>query len=392
MKNFIILFISVSSWLSSQAQANFSLEGNISPFQQGQSCKLYRLVYDDYSNRPKLSEARVIQVNAQGHFKQNIPISEASVYYISYQKQEGMLIANPKDRLQVTIKAGKPIVIKGSEANRQVQGFYQKMQELDKQYIHDIRIEMGKLKIAQQKALQAAKDDLERQTLQKKFTKSSAKVMARLSKASKQFFAAMAQYLQTQPPSLALYVSFSYWQASNATYLRGSIEQLFQKMPHNSYVKQMRQKINRLIKLQLYKPAPEISLNNPQGESVKLSKVIAQSKNKYVLVDFWATWCAPCIVENQNLIALYDKYAKMGFEIYAVSFDRKKEAWLKYLDKYKPAWLQVFASEGFQSLTSLEYNLREFPHNLLLDSKGRIIAKNLFGNALKEKLALLFEQ
>jgi len=391
MKNFIIFFIAVSSWFSSQGESTFSLEGHIQNFKKGQTCKLYRLAYDNYSNRPKLFEAQVIQVNTQGHFQQTIALSEVSVYYISYQKQQGILVAGPQDKLKVTIKEGEPVVIKGSEANRQVQRFYQKMQELDKQYIHGIRVEMGKLKMAQQKALQAAKNDDTRQTLQSKLSKSSAQVMAKLSKASKQFFNAMAQYLQAQPPSLALYVSFNYWQASNVAYLQGSVEQLFQKMPHNSYVKQMRQKINRLAKLQLYKRAPEISLNNAQGKPIKLSEIIAQSKNKYVLIDFWATWCAPCVIENQNLMPLYDKYAKMGFEVFAVSFDRQREAWIKYLDKHKPAWIQVFAPNGFQSFTSLKYNLKEFPHNLLLNSKGQIIAKNLFGNALKEKLASLFE-
>ncbi|OJJ22538.1 hypothetical protein BKI52_07605 [marine bacterium AO1-C] len=391
MKNLIILIVTLVGWFSSQGQSNFSLEGHIQNFEQGQVCKLHRLVYDDYSNRPKLSDPQAIKVDAQGDFKQVIPITEAGVYYISYERQQGILIAHPKDQLNITVQAGKPILIKGSVANHQIRQFYQKMQVLDKQYIQEIRTEMGKLKIAQQKALQTAKDDATRQKLKSKFSESSARTMAKLSKASVQFFDAMAQYLQSQKPTLALYASFSYWKASNVIYLKSSVDQLFKKMPHNSYVKQMQQKINRLVRLQLHKQAPEIVLNDASGKKLKLSDAIAQSKNKYLLVDFWATWCAPCLVENQNLMKLYDKYAKMGFEVYAVSFDRQKEAWLKYLNKYKPAWLQVFASKGFQSQISLDYNLREFPHNLLLDKQGRIIAKDLFGDALKEKLASLLE-
>lgn len=391
MKNFIFIFALTCSWFATQAQTTFTLKGSIQNFEKGQACKLHRLVYNDYSNRPKLLNSQDIQCDAQGNFNQVIELTEASVYYLTYGRQKTLLVAYPQDQLQVTIKPKQPIIVKGSEATNQVQRFYEKMQELDKKYIHKVRMEFMEIKMAQRKAMQQVKDQATQQAVKNKYAEPSARVMAKLTKASHHFFDAMAQYLQTQTPTLALYASFAYWKSSNVPYLKSSVEQLAKKMPNNSYTKQMQQKINRLNKLRLDKKAPEIALANADNKMLRLSEVVKKPRNKYVLVDFWATWCAPCLIENKNLKRLYDKYAKLGFEIYAVSLDRQKEVWLKYLKKQPHTWPQVFVPEGFQSQTSLNYNLKELPTNLLLDSEGKIIGKNLFGNALKEKLASLFE-
>lgn len=209
MKNFIFILTLTCSWFATQAQTTFTLKGNIQNFAKGQSCKLHRLVYDDYSNRPKLLNSQNIQCNAQGNFKQVVELTEASVYYLTYGRQKTLLVAYPKDHLQVTIKPKQPIIVKGSEATNQVQRFYEKMQELDKKYIHKVRMEFMEIKMAQRKAMQQAKDQAAQQVVKNKYAKPSARVMAKLSKASHQFFDAMAQYLQTKKPTLALYASFA---------------------------------------------------------------------------------------------------------------------------------------------------------------------------------------
>jgi len=157
-------------------------------------------------------------------------------------------------------------------------------------------------------------------------------------------------------------------------------------MPNNAVAKEFIEEIGQLKKLAIGKVAPEISLPNPDGEVVPLSSL----RGKYVLVDFWAKWCRPCRMENPNVVRLFNKYNKEGFEVYGVSLDRRKEDWLKAIEEDGLNWTQVSDLKFWQSEAARIYNVKAIPFALLLDPDGVIIGKNLRGPLLESKLEEIF--
>lgn len=131
--------------------------------------------------------------------------------------------------------------------------------------------------------------------------------------------------------------------------------------------------------------APEFSGPTPSGEQLALNDV----KGKVTLVDFWAAWCKPCRMENPNVVAVYNKYKDKGLSVVGVSLDRKKEDWLKAIEDDKLDWNHVSHVQYFQDPIAQLYNVNAIPAAFLLDENGVIIAKNLRGSALEQKVAEL---
>jgi peroxiredoxin len=134
--------------------------------------------------------------------------------------------------------------------------------------------------------------------------------------------------------------------------------------------------------------APDISLPTPEGDTLKLSS----TRGSVVLLDFWASWCAPCRQENPNLVKAYADYHKKGFQIFQVSLDKTKEAWIKGIqDDHLDKWIHVSDIKYWNSIVVPLYKIESIPYNFLLDREGRIIASNLRGERLQTKLAELFK-
>jgi peroxiredoxin len=132
--------------------------------------------------------------------------------------------------------------------------------------------------------------------------------------------------------------------------------------------------------------APEFTQNNVEGKPISL----AMLKGKYVLVEFWASWCAPCRAGNPNLVKQYELYKDKGFEIISVSLDNVKDRWVDAIKKDGLPWLQVSDLKGWNNAVGRMYGVRAVPQSFLLDKEGKVIGNTLRDETLNAKLAELF--
>ena len=171
------------------------------------------------------------------------------------------------------------------------------------------------------------------------------------------------------------------------TELEKVVESFDPKIADSKYLVKMREKVSKLKKVSIGQPFIDFTLNDPEGNPVALSSVAG--KGKYVLLDFWASWCGPCRAENPVLVENYAKYKDKGFEIFAVSLDKEKKPWVDAIKKDGIAWIQVSDLKFWNTAARELYEFNSIPHNILLDKNGIIIAKDLRGEDLGAKLAEL---
>jgi peroxiredoxin len=141
---------------------------------------------------------------------------------------------------------------------------------------------------------------------------------------------------------------------------------------------------------QIGKVALDFEQTSPEGKTVRLSDF----RKKYVLLDFWASWCGPCRAENPNVVAVYNKYKDKGFTVLGVSLDApgQKEAWVKAIENDKLSWAQATDLKGWENAAAKMYGVRSIPSNFLIDPAGKIIGKNLRGKELEDELEKIFKE
>jgi len=156
----------------------------------------------------------------------------------------------------------------------------------------------------------------------------------------------------------------------------------------NSYIQEMQKIVEQHKYIDIGSMAPDISMRNEKELLVALSSL----RGKYVLLDFWASWCKPCRAENPNLVKNFAKYHKLGLEIYQVSLDKTAENWKSAIESDNLKWFHVSDFKEWQSPVVKQYNVEAIPSNFLIDPNGKIVAMNLRGADLGKKLAEIYKE
>lgn len=170
--------------------------------------------------------------------------------------------------------------------------------------------------------------------------------------------------------------------------LQETIASFSPEMQATEYMKPIAEMAEKKIKTDVGQPYIDFEQADKEGTMVSLKSVIENPANKYVLIDFWASWCGPCMAEVPALKAAYDEYHKKGFEIFGVSLDNKKEAWEAAIKNKELNWLHVSDLQGWQNAAADLYGVRSIPANYLVEcATGKIVGVNLRGEAVAEKVA-----
>lgn len=197
----------------------------------------------------------------------------------------------------------------------------------------------------------------------------------------------LKKFIDKQPASLAALVAAEQMDPNkDFEHMDKALSGIKDLIPNSEYYKSFNSKLEQFRKLAVGAVAPELAFNSPDGELLKLSDY----RGKYVLIDFWASWCKPCRAENPNVVKVYDQYKSKGFEIVGVSLDQRKDAWVKAIGADNITWPQMSDLGGWQSMPAKIYNIQSIPATYLLDPDGVIVAKNLRGNSLENKLSEIF--
>ena len=166
---------------------------------------------------------------------------------------------------------------------------------------------------------------------------------------------------------------------------------------NHPYLKKTRDDVEALLKPEdspktafVGQPYTDMEMADPDGKMHKISELVGDGK--YVLVDFWASWCAPCRAEMPHVLEAYNQFHTKGFEVVGISFDENKEAWVKAIDQLEMPWLQISDLKGFNCAAASIYQVDAIPDNILIDPQGKIIDRGLRGKALLSRLQELIEE
>ena len=204
-----------------------------------------------------------------------------------------------------------------------------------------------------------------------------------------QFELSLKEFLKNVDKSLAVLIFSDYLSIDeNIVFWEGIYNNYFDEFKSNSYFINFENKLKKIKAVSVGSIAPEIILNDTNGNPISLSSL----RGQYVLLDFWAAWCRPCREENPNILENYYRFKDQGFEVYQVSLDRNKEDWLRGIEQDKLPWINVSDLKYYQSEAAVLYNINKIPSAFLLDPNGTIIAKNieLRGINLTKKLSDIF--
>jgi peroxiredoxin len=197
-----------------------------------------------------------------------------------------------------------------------------------------------------------------------------------------------ADFIQAHPSSVAsIFVLINEMHSMAPAELKDLYDGLSAQVQGSRYGKMTLATIQEMAVTAIGSTAPDFSLKDARGQKVSLSSF----RGKYVLVDFWASWCGPCRAENPNVVRAFNRYKGKNFTVLGVSLDNSREKWLDAVRQDGLDWTQVSDLGGWGSSAAALYHVSSIPSNFLIDPSGRIVAKNLRGEELEQTLASILK-
>ena len=368
----ILLFLSLSIGCSTKASAENSISGEIKNLPKGSM----QLILEEDLNRKKSRVIAEIPIDENGCFKfeKELP---PHIYSLKINDKKSVMLAVGKGQNIVVMGDAadfNQIKVTGSEDTAKLEAYEKFRKESLNRLVISIRNQIKELKEKgtpenDPKLLELARFEIENYVLHKD---------------------ELIEFIKKEMgASLAIYPTSIRWDGEkNLSFLIELAKQFEVAHPNTEIAARINEKVKALSANSIGGKVAEIKMPDKNGVIVPLSSINA----KFILIDFWGSWCPPCRRESRLLGELYQKFKPEGFEIYGVGLESARENWLKAIEQDKRIWTNVSSFQEFETPVTFDYAVTSLPANVLIDNSGRVIAKNLHGNALKAAVEKLFSR
>jgi len=359
---FTILFIGCSS----KKEPSFTIEGNVSNLEKN---FVVLSVIDDIQNNAT-SVVDTLKLNNKGEFKTDYFL-EPNIYVLTFDGIKTINLAVDKGQ-HISVKGNSPddLKISGSVDTDLLNAYETFRNESLDRLVNSVRNEIKTLQKGNATEGEIAElRELEVENYKKHLNK------------------LMTFVKEKMGTSIAVYPTSIRWiGGAYLPFLEALVGDFEKKYPALNITKKLKDRLQLLEKTSVGGIISGIEMPNSSNKIISLNNI----QKKYTLIDFWASWCPPCRTESKLLKSLYDAYNTKGFEIYGISLDSKRKRWLNAIADDNRIWTEVSTVEGFKTKVSNEYGITSLPSNFLIDASGKIIAVNIHGQQLKEKIDELF--